>query len=182
MADLSRFLSVWGFDALTPGSQSLKNGWFGIDIPARKATLYDDGTNPFVTTSVPQVGRAVARLLSLPVHSSSSEPSLADYKNKYLYINSFSVSQTDILASVQRATGTKEADWSVTHKPVEQFIDEGKQKVAKGDFWGMVGVLYGSVFTRGLADQYHGREGANQRLGLEEEDLDEVVSRVVKEV
>jgi hypothetical protein len=163
----------------------MKTGSFGIDIAARKALIYDDGTNAITTTTVPQVGRAIARLLSLPVHTSSSSPSspsLSDYKNKFVYINSFSVSQNDMLAAVQRATNTKLADWTVTHLTTDQLIQEGRDKLEKGDGMGMFGLLYGSTFKRGLGDQFHGREVANQKLGLEGEDLDEVVRRVVKEV
>lgn len=114
--------------------------------------------------------------------SSPSSPSLSDYKNKYVYVTSFSVSQNDMLAAVQRATSTKPSDWAVTHIPVDQYIQEGRDKFAKGDRWGMVNVLYGSTFKRGLGDQFHGRAVANEKLGLKEEDLDEVVRRVVKEV
>jgi len=133
---------------------------------------------------VPQVGRAVARLLSLPVHASSlpSSASLSDYKNKYVYINSFSVTHNAVLAALERATGTTPSDWTVTHIPVDQFIQEGRDKFAKGDWLGMVNVLYGCTFKRGLGDQFHGREVANEKLGLKEDDLDEVVQRVVKEV
>lgn len=162
-------------------TQSLKGGQYGIDIPSRKAEIYDDGTTAITTTTVPQVGLSVARLLSLPVHPPSS-PSLSDYKNKLVYITSFSVTQNDMLAAVQRATGTKSPDWTVTHTPVDQFIQEGRDKFAKGDRRGMIGLLYGSTFKRGLGDQFHGREVANEELGLKEEDLDEVTQRVVKEV
>lgn len=114
--------------------------------------------------------------------SSPSSPSLLDYKNKYIYISSFSVTQNDMLAAVQRATSTKSPDWTVTHIPVDQFIQEGRDKFAKGDRRGMINVLYGCTFKRGLGDQFHGREVANEKLGLKEEDLDEVVRRVVKEM
>lgn len=87
-----------------------------------------------------------------------------------------------MLAAVRRATGTKPSDWTITHVPVDQYVQEGWDSFAKGDQSGMVKVLWGCTFKRGLGDQFHGREVANQKLGLEEEDLDEVVQRVVKEV
>ncbi len=149
-------------------------------MAAKKAEIYDDGMTAIVATTVPQVGRAVARLLCLPVQSSS--PCLSDYKNKFVYIMSFSVTQNDMLAAVQRATGTTPTDWTVTHKPVDQWIQEGREKFAKGDLMGMVNMLYGATFKKGLGDQFHGREVANEKLGLKEEDLDEVVQRVVKEI
>ena len=164
----------------------MKGGFYSIDIRARKAEIYDGGTNAIIATTVPQVGRAVARLLSLPVHTASSsskpEPSLSDYKNKFVYIKSFSVSQNDMLAAVQRATGTKPPDWTTWHVPVERYIQVGREKAAHGDRRGLINVLYGCTFKRGLGDQFHGREMANQKLGLKEEELDEVVGRVVKEL
>lgn len=99
-----------------------------------------------------------------------------------MYFNSFSVTHNAVLAALERATGTTPSDWTVTHISVDQFIQEGRDKVAKGDWWGMINVLYGCSFKRGFGDQFHGREVANEKLGLKEEDLDEVVRRVVKEV
>ena len=158
---------------------------YGIDIGAREAEIFDGGNTAIIATTLPQVGRAVARLLSLPVHppsGSASSPCLADYKNKFVYISSFSVSQNDMLASIQRATHTGAADWTVTHKQVDQWIQEGRDKLAKGDWWGLKNVMYGSTLKKGLGDQFHGKELANKKLGLEEEDLDEVVRRVVREM
>lgn len=115
------------------------------------------------------------------MHSSSS-PSLSDYKNQFAYTRSFSVSQTDMLSAVQRATNTKPEDWEITKMPVDEYIKAGPELLAKGDRMGMLNILYGSHFKKGLGDQYYGRESANEKLGLEDEDLDEVVERVVKEM
>lgn len=116
------------------------------------------------------------------MHSFSSAASLSDHKNKYIYINSFYISQNEMLAAVQRATGTKPDDWDIMHTPADDFIKEGRERTAKGDRWGMVNVLYGSTFKKGLGDKFYGRELANKKLGLEEENLEEVVERVVKEL
>lgn len=87
----------------------------------------------------------------------------------------------EMLASVQRATGTTASSWTITHKPVDEWIREGEDLLAKRDWKGLKNMLYGRTFKKGLGDQFHGREVANEKLGLEEEDLDEVVQRVVKE-
>jgi hypothetical protein len=152
---------------------------FGIDIPSRKATIYDDGTNLIATSTVAQIGRAVALLPSLPIHSSSPSPALSDYKNKYVYVHSFSVSQNDMLAAVQGATRTKTEDWSI---PVDEYIKSGSEELAKGDRMGIFKILIGSTFKKRLGDAYHGRELANEKMGLEEEDLDEIVKSVVEQM
>jgi hypothetical protein len=148
---------------------------------SRKATLYDDGTNPIVTNTVSQLGRAVARLLGLPVRSSSS-PSLSDYKNKFVYIRSFSVSQKDMLSAAQRATHTAPDDWHITKISVDDYIKAGLELLRNGNRMGMMNILYGSTFKKGLGDQFYGRELANEKIGMEDEDLDEVVEGVVKEM
>ena len=158
-------------------------GALGINIAERRAEIYDDGSTAITLSTLGQTGRAVARLLSLPIHTSTaSSPSLSDYKNKYVYIYSFYASQQDVLVSVQRATGTKMDDWTVTYKPLDEWIEQGREKMAKGDHSGMVAVMYGCTFKKGLGDLFHGQETANEKLGLEEENLDEIVQRVVKSV
>lgn len=123
----------------------------------------------------------MAKLLSLPVRSSSS-PSLSDYKNKFVYIRSFSVSQVDMLAAAQRATYTKPEDWTVSKMSVDDYIKAGPELLAEGNRMGMMNILYGSTFKKGLGDQFHGRELANEKIGLEDENLDKVVGRVIKEL
>ena len=59
---------------------------------------------------------------------------------------------------------------------------KGGTSLPKGDRRGMIGLLYGCTFKQGLGDYFHGREVAIVKLGLKEEDLDEVVRRVVKEL
>ncbi|MCJ1313038.1 hypothetical protein MMC25_006714 [Agyrium rufum] len=157
---------------------SLGFGSYGIKIADRKAEIYDDGNTSITTTTVPQVGRAVAKLLSLPIDSKDS-PCLSDYKNKYIYVKSFDVTQNQMLASVQRATGTTDADWTITHVALDEWMQQGWEKLKSGNFMGFINVMYGRTFTKGLGDQFHGREVANEKLGLEEEDLDEVTKRVV---
>lgn len=161
--------------------QGLKGGWFSIDIPDRKATLYSGGTTPIDTATVPQVGRTVAKLLSLPI-AAVSTPSLEGYKNKFVYIRSVTVSQRDMLVAAQRATGTTDADWTVDEMDVDEYISSGKERLAKGDRMGLMGVIYGATFKKGLGNKFHGQEVANKKLGVAEENVDEVVKRVVKEL
>ncbi|KUJ14298.1 NAD(P)-binding protein [Mollisia scopiformis] len=159
----------------------LKGGRFSIDIPKRTATVYDEGTHPFVTTSIPQVGRGIAKLLSLPI-TSTSGLSLSDYKNKYAYIRSFLVSQNDMIAASQRATKTKPEDWEIKHMPLDDYIKAGSELMRAGNRMGMFNILYGNSYKKGCGDQYHGRENTNENIGLEDEDLDEVVQKVVDEL
>ncbi|KAI9787834.1 MAG: hypothetical protein M1816_007401 [Peltula sp. TS41687] len=159
---------------------SLGWGRFGIDIKNRTASLYDDGQTKTVTTTMPQVGRAVASLLSLPV--SGSSPSLSDYKNKFVYIESFFISQHEMLASVQRVTGTSPDDWNVSYRPAAEAVKEGNEKCQKGDFMGAVDILYGTNFMPGKGGDYAVTKGtANGILGLPKEDLDDATKVAVQQ-
>ena len=120
-------------------------------------------------------------MLGLPVQKTPSSPAaLSDYKNKFVYINSFLASQKDMLAAVQRATNTQPQDLTITSMPVDRYIQEGHERVAKGEIMGIVAVLYGSTFKKGLGDKYHGKELANERLGLQPEDIEDAAKRVVE--
>ena len=87
-----------------------------------------------------------------------------------------------MLAAAQRATHTKPEDWTVTKMPLDEYIKAGPELLAKGNRMGMMNILYGSTFKKGLGDQFHGRELANEKIGLKDEDLDEVVEGVVKQL
>ncbi|KAH8803449.1 hypothetical protein F5884DRAFT_507877 [Xylogone sp. PMI_703] len=158
---------------------SLKNGGFGIDIKNRTATLYDGGVSKFNTTLISTVGLAITRLLSLPI-STLSSPKIA---NNFVYVSSFHTTQREIFSAVQAATGTVDADWKIdTSKTSQEYIDEGNQMLKAGNFYGMVNLLYGTLFTPGLGGDYESTKGTdNQLLGLPQQD-DRGMVAVIKEI
>jgi hypothetical protein len=74
------------------------------------------------TNTWPQYGRAVAKLLTLPLHSDNGSPCLNDYKNKTVCISSLNINQRDMLESLERVMGEK---WEVKHQPVKERYVEG---------------------------------------------------------
>ena len=152
---------------------SLAGGLFDIKMDERKARFFDEGTTKTNTTTLAQVGRAVAKLLSLPITAGDSSPSLSDYKNGYLYISSFLTTQREILSSVQRVTGTTDKDWTISKQPVQEVIAEGWQSFnATGQPISLIPVMYGVYFSAGQGGNYE-HKTANKALGLPVEDLDE---------
>ena len=154
-------------------------GW-SIDIKNRKATIFDGGKTPFHSTSLGTVALAIVRLLSLPATASEGKPSLETYKNSWVYIRSFKVSQRELLNAAQKATNTTDKDWTIEEKDLNQYVASGHEDLKKGDFSGAVKLIYGSTMQPGVGDVYAGKPLANEVLGLPVEDLDAVVGGFVK--
>ncbi|KAK3361847.1 hypothetical protein B0T24DRAFT_640226 [Lasiosphaeria ovina] len=143
---------------------------FGIDIAARKATLYDGGNTKFNTTTYPKVGRTLAAVLALP------DAELAKYRNAWLHASSFHVSQRDFLASVLKAAGESESDWVIEERSAEEVVAEA----AKEPFDSRL--LYATVARAGYGGDYNDKVVDYAALGIEQEDLDTVVKSVVDEI
>ena len=146
---------------------------YGFDFAAKKLTLFDDGTTRIPTSTWEKAGEAVARVVALPVER------LEAFENKAVYVDSFFVSQKDMLASVLRVTGDKESDWIITSEPSKERYQQAVKTLEGGDFIGFCILLYTRVFWQDGASDYT-RKLNNEDLGLKEEDLDEATMRAVE--
>jgi hypothetical protein len=141
---------------------------YGFDLNERSVVFFDDGKQPINTTTWPQSGLAVARLLSLP------EAELAAFKNKFVYISSFCVSQRDMFDSVLRVTGTKEEDWTISHEDSRERYAGGVKAMQSGDMRGFARAMYTRMFYPDGSGVYENLRGLqNELLGLPQEDMDE---------
>ncbi|KAI9923742.1 hypothetical protein ASPWEDRAFT_45677 [Aspergillus wentii DTO 134E9] len=148
---------------------------FGFDFDKRSLTLYDDGNTGISTSTLSQVGRAVARVLSLnelPEDENDSGLTVSAFLNKGVYIKSFVVSQNDMFESVKRVTGTTNADWTITHEDTKKRYEDGLTQVKVGNMAGFSKMLYARTFypdgSSDLSDKVQ-----NEVLGLPDESLDE---------
>ncbi|KAL9095445.1 MAG: hypothetical protein Q9165_002316 [Trypethelium subeluteriae] len=150
---------------------------YGFDFKDKTVTLFDEGTTKIQTSTWPQVGRAVASILSLkiaPDGASDNSPNLEQYKNKYIYTNSFTISQRDILDSVLRVTKTQESDWKIEKEPSHQRYAAGMQALQTGDPTAFAKILYSRVFFPDGSGNIEDTKGlANGLLNLPKENLDE---------
>lgn len=160
-------------------SLALGEQWFGFTIKDRKVTFFDDGRRVITVSTWDQCGRALASLLSLP--ESGANPSLAQFKNKEVLINSFRVSQRDMLDSLNRILGTSDTDWSITYETTQKRIEDGAAEMADGKLTGFAKMLYGSGFlpTNEQSDFAANMKLSNEVLGLPKENLDEATQRAV---
>ncbi|PLN83526.1 NAD(P)-binding protein [Aspergillus taichungensis] len=148
---------------------------FGFDFEKRALTLYDDGNTKISTSTLAQVGRAVASVLSLkvlPDDENDGSLTLSAFLNKGVYVKSFVVSQNDMFESVKRVTGTTDADWTVTHEASKKRYEDGLALVRGGNMAGFGKMLYARMFYPGDSGEFSDKT-QNGLLGLPEESLDE---------
>lgn len=139
------------------------------NLTDHSATIWDDGNKSFTFTNEKQLGQAVVAVLKHP----------EDTKNKYLYIASVETTQNKILAALEESSGRR---WTVTKTTTETQVAEALKKLAAGDFSGAFALVRGTVFGNipGLRSDYIKEEKiANDILGLEMEEVNDVVERVL---
>ncbi|CAF9920864.1 MAG: hypothetical protein ALECFALPRED_001648 [Alectoria fallacina] len=144
--------------------------FYGFDLPHRAVTLFDDGHTRINTSTMPQCGRGVANLLGLkvlPDDGHDTSPCLSQYRNRFVYISSFRVSQRDMLYSVMR--------------PSLDRYEAGVREFEKVNFLGFAQLMYTRVFYRDGGGDFETSRGLqNGVLGLPEEDLDEYTKIAVR--
>ncbi|KAJ5167710.1 uncharacterized protein N7482_003304 [Penicillium canariense] len=147
---------------------------YGIDLINHTATLFDEGETKITTTTWPQVGRAVAGILSLPIKPEGSDQKacLEKLKNQVVYTKSFTVSQKDMLESVFRVTGTKEADWTITKESSHDRYTSGLKEMREGSVTGFVKMLYTRIFYPDGSGDIEHKGTINALLDLPKEDMD----------
>ncbi|SCU83340.1 LANO_0E00188g1_1 [Lachancea nothofagi CBS 11611] len=148
---------------------------FGFDFDKRSLTIYDDGNTKNSTSTLSQVGRTVAKVLSLnelPENENDESLTLSTFLNKGVYIKSHVVSQNDMFESVKRVTGTTNAAWTVTYIDSKKRYEDGLAQVKVGNMAGFGKMLYARAFYPG--DCYdHSAKVQNALLELPDEILDE---------
>ena len=144
----------------------LSNELLKIDIRNRVAYLQDGGGIKFSGSNLGFIAEAVVRVLGKP-----------EVWNRLLYVHSHHVTQLELVDALEKATGEK---FRRVQEDSKQVIAEHRLKVSQGDHEAIevVVAVHGVV-----ASDWAGKEGfANQILGLEEENLEEVVRRVVQDI
>ena len=148
-----------------------------IWVKKRQADILDKDGQYFSASTLSQVAKATTAVLKKASH--------ADVRNRVLYIQSFSTTQLNVLHAFQDAVarrgppGESTQQWTINRFNAEKFVKEHRAKMAQGDneateevVWAL-GTLY--------ADWSWQEDFANERLGLQGEDLHDVVERVVSE-
>ncbi|KAK0629566.1 putative oxidoreductase CipA [Bombardia bombarda] len=163
------------------------DAFFGINIKERKAIFFDDGKRGMSVSTWEQTGRAMAALLSLkelPEDENDTSPTVSHWRNKPLKINSFVVSQRDMLDSLHRTLGTTDADWTIEYQPAAERYQKAMDIMKTGfDRPAFARAMYTRVFFPDLTaggERFHYIDGSdNEKLGLAKDDLDAATKRTV---
>lgn len=142
-------------------------GFAGWDISKRTTRIFDGGDIPFDATNLDQVGRALAKCLK--------NPDLT--RNQYVYVNSFTTTQNEVLKALEEATGEK---FAVSEGSVEKLWQDGADQVKGGNGLGVLQMIAGAIYGKGNLAHFSSTRGLwNERLGLEGEDLGGVVCNFI---
>lgn len=150
-------------------ARGLKTGFLAFDLKAHTATIYNGGNDPVTHTTLSSIGAATAAVLQNPGKT----------KNKNVYVNSYRVTQNEILAALEKATGEK---WKTTPASAEELQKKGGEKLGQGDYSGLFDLIIGTIYSGEKALDYPTLKGLdNDDLGLpKEEPLEVTIAKIVK--
>ncbi|KAF2720236.1 NAD(P)-binding protein [Polychaeton citri CBS 116435] len=156
---------------------------FDIDVQGKKVQTWEK-PGRFNVSTIAQIGRAITALLSLPV-SNTEDPyaSLEHYANRFIYVSSFYTTQDELLAAVQRATGSSPEDWTRHHTGELRFA-KGKQLIKDGaPVMQNPHITFGAYMEEGAGGDVEAMAIEDRRvLRLPQEDLDAAVKAAVASV
>jgi uncharacterized protein YbjT (DUF2867 family) len=154
-------------------------GLMGWNLPGRKATIFDGGDVEYEATNIAQIGRAVAAVLAVEHYEET--------KNRYVYVNSFTLTQNKVLEALERLTGTK---FEVEHMNASDFTEVGLEKLKVGAMVpqggseyadGSVETITAAIYGNGGFNNFSRTRGLwNKKLGLPDDDFGETIERIAK--
>ncbi|KAF6827233.1 NmrA-like family protein [Colletotrichum plurivorum] len=144
----------------------VREGFLHAYLDRKEIDIINGGNLKASAATLPRVADAVVRILQKGVTDET--------KNKTLFIQSFCITQQELIKSLEKATGSK---WVVNDLDSESFIQEHKKKADAGD----AEAIEDLVFAVGTldADWTKRDEFAMKTLGFEDEDLDAVIADIV---
>ena len=139
----------------------------GFDVPNKKATLYSGGNQKINTSTLQTIGASIAALLSNP----------APYKNRFIRISDFYVSQNEILAILEAETGSK---FAITEEDINKAKEEADRGLAAGE-WNeknIYTVVKGAIFGSNSSASW-GEVDDTESLGVPKKDLKAEIKKLL---
>lgn len=145
----------------------LRVKFIGFDIPGRKAKIYGDGTRKINTTTLDSIAQSVVGVLSNP----------APFKNKYVRVHDFYVSQNEIKAALESVTGSP---FEVETVDVDALEENTSAGLARGEYTheNIYGLITAYIFGKTSSASW-GEEDESGAVGLTKKDLQTEIRKVV---
>ncbi|WPG97450.1 Hypothetical protein R9X50_00022500 [Acrodontium crateriforme] len=136
-----------------------------VFVKERRADILDNGDTKFSISTLARIAEATVKILQKP----------GETKDQMLYVQSFCVTQKEVIAAFEKATGGEK--WKIGQYDSKTFEVQEKAKADAGD----KEAIEELVWLLGTIDaNWTKNEGfAMDLLGLKDEDLDTAVKKVV---
>jgi hypothetical protein len=145
-----------------------------LDFVSHKATLFDEGDNRFSSTSLPNVGKAIAGIFK----------NFEATKNKIIRVSEVILTQNEILRIAEELR--PDIKWDIDHVRASAVLEEGLDGIKSGDF--SMPVIYKILKGTVLAGEDYGSaydETNNESLGIKAltgEDLKKLVAGALNNI
>lgn len=137
-----------------------------LDHENHKARVVDSGDQPFSSSSVGFIGRAVAAVLQRPAQTA----------NKYLNVAGLTTTQNEIVRVAEELTGSK---FEVSRREGAELEKIAGEKLAKHDYSAFTELLEQHLYADGPGHALEAKDSAHELLGLQLEDLRESVQKIL---
>jgi hypothetical protein len=141
---------------------AMKVGFNGFNLADKSVTIFDGGNTKFSATNLHTIGVALIKALEKPEES----------KNQYIYLSGFNTTQNEILGLAEKITGAK---WTVKHVVSKEHLANGRAKVEKGDYTGILDLLQVATFGEEQIGLFDPAKLWNEKLGLPKDDLEKSI-------
>ncbi|KAI9831847.1 MAG: hypothetical protein M1826_002879 [Phylliscum demangeonii] len=151
---------------------ALKNSFLGLDLKKHTASIWDGGDTTWSATMLPSIGQSIVGVLT----------HLSETKNRYVRIQSFSTSQNQILAVLEKVSGKT---WPRTEVDALKAAAGGREKIAKGDWSGAPATILAYLMNRHVdcgCDFSKSGKLDNELLGVPAENMQQITEALYHEV
>ncbi|KAH7160422.1 hypothetical protein B0J13DRAFT_602932 [Dactylonectria estremocensis] len=143
------------------------DGLLGFDLKNQEARIFNGGDVPFSTSPRDLVGQALFALLT-------DAERFEESKNQFIHLASYTVTQNQVLAVVEKLTGQK---FKVHNLTSEEVYHQALEEIEKGMNWGLAfqvqSILFGRDSTGESVGDFRPLGIWHEKLNLEPRDLEQ---------
>ncbi|KZV89732.1 NAD(P)-binding protein [Exidia glandulosa HHB12029] len=151
----------------------LRTGFLKIDVKGRKAVIRDGGNDGVVHVTYRTTARATVRALSTEHFAATA--------NRAVRTGDATLTQSQLLQLVEKAAGTKfEVANETAAESLQRGLGNSKLMAGEADFAAVRDIILSDFYVKDNYCQWSLTD--NEWLGVETQNLEEVINKVVKEI